>query len=208
MLFKTRHLQWDSEKIFMSIKLRGLEGKAIESKLEALARLRLLVFREYPYLYDGDLEYERRYLKMFAQSDRALAVIVEDGNEVVGASTALPLADADDAFQKPFESPGEYYYFGESVLLKPYRGKGWGGRFFEHREAAARRFGFSKTCFCAVVRDREHPARPEQYRDLHSFWSQKGYRILDNCRASYSWRDLGDREETEKTMQFWAKLQV
>lgn len=189
----------------MSVKLRVLQGEAIESQLQALAQLRLLVFREYPYLYDGDLEYECEYLHKFARSERALVVLAEDGEKVVGASTALPLADADTAFQEPFEKPEDYYYFGESVLLSPYRGKGLGHQFFEHREAAAHRFGFLKTCFCAVVRDGEHPAKPKDYRDLHPFWTKRGYRPLENCLATYSWRDLGESGETEKTMQFWVK---
>ena len=192
----------------MSVKLRTLFGESIESQLQALAQLRLLVFREFPYLYDGDLEYECHYLRKFAQSERALVVLVEAGEQVVGASTALPLQDADSAFQVPFEKPEDYYYFGESVLLSAYRGKGLGHQFFEHREDAARRLGFSQTCFCAVVRDAEHPAKPEHYRDLHPFWTKRGYRPLENCRASYSWKDLGDQGETEKTMQFWAKRLV
>lgn len=49
-------------------------------------------------------------------------------NRLVGAATALPLLEADEEFQAPFRQLGaelgSVFYFGESVLLQPYRGEG------------------------------------------------------------------------------------
>lgn len=36
-----------------------LTGDTLTSALDDVARLRISVFRDWPYLYDGDLEYER-----------------------------------------------------------------------------------------------------------------------------------------------------
>ena len=49
----------------MPVTLRGLTGTDLDTALDDLARLRITVFRDWPYLYDGDLDYERRYLAEF-----------------------------------------------------------------------------------------------------------------------------------------------
>ena len=62
-----------------------LTGEAINPYIDALAQLRIDVFREYPYLYDGEMEYERRYLQTFGQAPDSLLVVVLDGEAVGGA---------------------------------------------------------------------------------------------------------------------------
>jgi len=43
-----------------------LKGKEILPYLSELARLRIEIFKEYPYLYEGDLAYEEQYLHTYA----------------------------------------------------------------------------------------------------------------------------------------------
>lgn len=114
----------------------------IRAYIPELAALRIEVFREFPYLYDGDTEYEARYLQTYIQSPDSVVVIVRDGERIVGASTALPLAHETANVIAPFiehgYDPGAIFYLGESVLLNAYRGRGIGVRFFAEREAHAR----------------------------------------------------------------------
>ncbi|HRQ91226.1 MAG TPA: GNAT family N-acetyltransferase, partial [Bacteroidia bacterium] len=42
-----------------------LHGDTLRPHLRELGGLRIAVFREYPYLYDGDLDYEERYLETY-----------------------------------------------------------------------------------------------------------------------------------------------
>lgn len=46
----------------MTLRVAPLTGTDMVPALDALARLRIAVFRDWPYLYDGTIEYERRYL--------------------------------------------------------------------------------------------------------------------------------------------------
>src|SRR5215469_1584779 len=134
----------------MDVRIMTSVGDAVRPHLDALARLRISVFRDYPYLYDGDMAYERRYLEAYARSKRSVFVLALDGDKVVGCSTGIPLVDEVAAIQQPFVQRrmllGEVFYFGESVLLPEYRGQGIGHRFFQNREAHARRLkGFRWT---------------------------------------------------------------
>jgi hypothetical protein len=55
----------------MSIEVRALTGDDITSVLPDLARLRITVFRDWPYLYDGSLAYEEQYLAKLAKAPSA-----------------------------------------------------------------------------------------------------------------------------------------
>ncbi|MGF6690822.1 MULTISPECIES: GNAT family N-acetyltransferase [Pseudomonas] len=190
--------------------IRILQGAAIAPHIEDLARLRLTVFREFPYLYDGTLEYEARYLATYAESPESLFVLALDGERVVGASTGLPMSDETDEFQRPFREQGwdpeRIFYFGESVLLPEHRGAGLGVLFFAERESYARRLGrFEHCAFCAVERPHDHPRRPPDYQPLNEFWARRGYRHHPELRTAYHWRDLDEETESAKPMSFWLK---
>ncbi|MDX1457003.1 MAG: GNAT family N-acetyltransferase [Marinobacter sp.] len=185
-------------------------GEAIAPYLDDLAHLRIEVFRAFPYLYDGNLDYERDYLETYASSAQSLFVLALDGKRVVGAATGVPMADETEAFKRPFVeagwNPDEIFYFGESVLLSHYRGQGLGVRFFEEREAYARRLGRFRHCaFCAVERPADHPLQPDGYVPLNDFWHNRGYRHQPQLRTEFYWKDIGDDTETAKPMSFWIR---
>ncbi len=193
----------------MSLRYEALTGSAITPVIADVAALRIRVFRDWPYLYDGDLAYERDYLRAYQESPRALIVAAWDGEAVVGAATGLPLSEADAEFAEAFagsgHDPAEIFYCAESVLLPEYRGQRAGHRFFDLREAHARALGFRYSAFCGVIRPEDHPARPRDYRPLDVFWRKRGYAPLEGVVAHFTWRDLGDADESAKPLQFWIR---
>ena len=188
---------------------RVLTGQDLTNALDAVAQLRITVFSDWPYLYDGDLDYERNYLRTYETSKNAILVGAFDGDTLVGASTGTPLVDHADDFAAAFTGTGidlaRTFYCAESVLLPQYRGKGIGKAFFRHRETHARELGAEQCCFCSVVRPEDHPHRPAGYRPLDTFWQSLGYRILPGVIAQFSWKDHRDVAETQKPLQFWIK---
>jgi GNAT superfamily N-acetyltransferase len=188
-----------------------LEASELDAALDDLARLRIAVFADWPYLYEGDHDYERRYLGRFAASDGAVIVAARDGaGRMVGAATAAPLADHAGEFAAPFAraglDPDNFFYLAESVLLPEFRGQGAGRTFFEMREAAGRAQGFEKAVFASVVRPDDHPARPPVYVPLDAFWRRLGYRPFEGLRAEFSWRDTGEADESVKPLQVWGRV--
>lgn len=173
----------------MSLRVEPLTGVRLQAHLPDVARLRIEVFRAYPYLYDGDADYERQYIAAFSASPQSVIVAAFDGDEVVGASTAAPLSAQVKDITAPFRQKGDdlsaYFYFGESVLRPRHRGQGIGVRFFEIREAHARRCGARYAAFCAG--------------------GKRGYAVQPGLICNMSWKEIGAAEESPKQMQFWTK---
>ena len=191
------------------IEVRALQGAELEAALDDVAGLRIAVFRDWPYLYDGTLDYERQYLATYREPPGALLVGAFDLGRLVGASTSTPMEDHAAEFAAPFQRLGipltEILYGAESVLLPAYRGQGIGHRFFDLREAHARAMGRKYVAFCSVKRPADHPMRPANARTNDAFWRGRGYAPLPGVVAEFSWRDLGDTAETQKPLQFWIR---
>jgi GNAT superfamily N-acetyltransferase len=190
--------------------LQRLSGEQLNHYIPQLAQLRIRVFRDWPYLYDGDLDYEQRYLQTYIESADSVIVLAFDGDKVVGASTGIPLKYETDEVKQPFIDAGyevdNIFYCGESVLISDYRGQGAGVAFFEHREAHAKQIGgFDYSCFCGVQRPDDHPRRPADYQPLDSFWRKRGYEKQPELNTTFSWKELDETEESAKPMTFWMK---
>lgn len=192
------------------VAVRTVFGSGVEPYVPSLAKLRIEVFREYPYLYEGSLDYESEYLLAYAKSERSVFVLALDGDEVVGVSTGVPMVDADTDFRQPFLGSGfafeKVFYFGESVLRGSYRGLGLGSRFMKEREAFARSCGVFDVCaFCAVRRGEGDPRKPEGYAPLDAFWRRYGFVERPDLETSFSWKEIGEESESAKVMRFWLK---
>ena len=192
-----------------SLRIERFVGADVRRHLDAVAALRIAVFRDWPYLYDGDPAYEREYLDAYAASADSLFVLAFDGDRIVGASTGLPLADDSAEFRAPFDAAGldasRVFYFGESVLLPAYRGQGVGHAFFDHREAHARGLGrFDLAAFCAVDRDPADPRRPAGHRDNDAFWIGRGYARQPGMTMRLRWNEI-DRGDIDHALTFWTR---
>lgn len=193
----------------MTIRVEPLTGRSLTAALDELARLRIRVFRDWPYLYDGDLDYERRYLATYRESHGAILVGAFDGERLIGAATGTPMEDHAADFGAALAGCGvpleRIFYCAESVLLPAYRGRGIGHRFFDLREDHARALGRTHAAFCGVVRPEGHPARPAEYRPLDAFWRKRGYAPVEGAIAHFRWKELGEAEESDHALQFWMR---
>ncbi|MBU0830863.1 MAG: GNAT family N-acetyltransferase, partial [Alphaproteobacteria bacterium] len=129
----------------MALTIQSFSGSDAAPFFGDLARLRSTVFRAFPYLYEGNPDYEQTYLSTYAKSEGSVFVLAIDGDEVVGVATGTPMAGETEEVKRPFLEvgldPQEFFYFGESVLLPEYRGQGIGVKFFEGRETQAKKLG-------------------------------------------------------------------
>jgi GNAT superfamily N-acetyltransferase len=176
----------------MKLTYAVLTGAEVVPVLDALAALRIKVFRDYPYLYDGTREAEQLYLRKFAEAEGAIIVAAICDGKIVGASTGCKLGSEHEEFVVPVKAHGlnveDIFYCAESVVLREHRGKGAGPRFFALRESHARGLGGRKSIFCAVQRADDHP-----------------HAKVEGLTKQFKWQDVGEPCETSKLMQYWIK---
>jgi GNAT superfamily N-acetyltransferase len=191
------------------LRFETLRGDGLRAWLPRLAGLRIAVFRDWPYLYEGEDAYEQRYLAAYADSPGAAVIAAIDGERAVGCATCQPMTEATARVQAAFRGrgldPARFCYFGESVLLREYRGQGAGVRFFELREAHARGLRLAAAAFCAVTRNDNDPRRPRDHVPLDAFWRKRGYDRRADISVVFDWKEVGDDRETPHALGFWVK---
>ncbi|MFN3455219.1 MAG: GNAT family N-acetyltransferase [Pseudobdellovibrio sp.] len=175
----------------MSVSVQLIPQELAKSLIYDIACIRIKVFREFPYSYDGSVEYEVQYLGRYFKSKNAKFITAKDesSGKIVGVATVIPLIEEETFVQKPFLDVGmdlqKICYFGESVLLPEYRGQGIGHKFFNERERYALSLPhINVTTFCAVKRPENHPLRPSHYKPLDAFWKTRGYQKQESLVTS------------------------
>ncbi len=192
-----------------AIRIRTFTGAAITEACSAFQHLHVEVFRDWPYLYEGDPA-AQAYISDYMRASRAALFLASSGGQPVGAATCLPLEDESANVQAPFRGRGwdvrRFFYFGEGVVLSAWRGKGLGVRFFALRESHARAVSTADyAVFCSVRRPADHPRRPAQPHTNDAFWRRRGYVPMPGVSCVMSWPDVGDADRSEHTLDFWIK---
>jgi GNAT superfamily N-acetyltransferase len=193
----------------MAITEQLLTGSAVADSLADLASLRIEIFQEFPYLYDGRREDELRYLKLYAEAPEAFVITVTDSGKVVGAATGIPLRHEHQGLIVPFAGSvypvDEIYYVGELLLCPAYRNQGLGLRLVTQVEAQVRSLGTYRYLTCAtVMRPDDHPLRPTQYLPIDRFLARTGFRSLPGMTTEFNWRETDGVTRTHP-MKFWIK---
>ena len=196
------------------LRLETRYGKDITPFIPEVAAIRIRGFRAFPYLYEGTLDYEQKYLTMYTTEPRAMLIRVLDGDRVAAVATATPLqcncdivADAPVLMRRAGFAPESFFYYAEIVVLPEYRGRGIAPMIYAERLEAARRFGFTNLCLASVVRADDHPLRPRDYKPAERVWIKDGFEPT-NVGFTYDWPTIqpdGSVRDEANPMQFWVR---
>ena len=183
----------------------------IKKHINFIAELRISAFKDFPYLYDGTIEYEEKYLKRYCESKNSVAILVQDNNKIVGVITGCPLKDEDIEFQSAFTNQGmninDFFYIGECILTAEYQGRGLFRQLLSKLHKHAKNNSIAKRMVgCVVMRDQNHPRRPANYVPIESKLKRNGFRIMPDVIAHYYWKDIDQINETSHPMQFWEMI--
>lgn len=191
-----------------NITFENLHGTQALPHFQDIARLRIKIFREFPFLYEGDLDYEREYLNVYLTHPESIIILCRNGSDVIGVSTAIPLQFEDDFVKKPFIEAKmdlkKIIYLGESVIEREFRGLGIGREFFERRLAHAKSLpGIQTAAFCTAIYDPKKA--PADFNSPVHLWRKYGFQENSQLKATYRWKSIGDSEETDKEMRYYTR---
>lgn len=186
-----------------------LTGTVIADVLDDLATLRLEIFQEYPYLYEGRRDEELNYLGTYAKIPDAGVILAYDGSTVIGAATGMPLIHQDaqmrDAFAGTTLPLNKVYYVGELLFRPAFRNGGLGQNLLAQLESHIRSLGSYRTLTCATVeRPDDHPLRPRDYIPITRFLARTGFIRLPGVTTHFMWLEA-DGVKRDHPMQFWIK---
>ncbi len=189
-----------------TLDIQLLRSLSIRKYIPSIAKLRLKIFKDHPLFYKGNLDTEIQYLEHFALSKEAVMVAVFEDHELIGVSSGIPLSETTPQLQKPFIEEGlplaEYFSFGESMILPPYRGRGIGHHFFDLREEHVRHLKrYSHICFS----DFSQFTETKDYFSLEGFWKKRGYVKHPSLKCHTYWEEPSIQETTPPPFAIWIK---
>lgn len=193
--------------------IKILVGNQIEEIIPFWAHLRLVYFREYPYLYDGTLDAELAYCKeVMSYKDAAIAVAYCD-EQPIGLLSGSSLVNFEDhfgnaeGFKTAHLDATTFYYFGEGIVLPDHRNKGLGTQLSKQLESWVITQGYTNGCFVSESHE-THPLKPHNYKEHDSLWHALGYEKTD-ISVTFSWNTIqpdGSSRNQDHSMPYWIKL--
>ena len=102
--------------LMTDIHVRSFTGTGLKPYLHSVAKLRVEVFKEYPYFEEPDLEGETQLLKKLFLNKESIGVLIFDNTTLVGVSLGYPLSIEEPALHRPFKEKQlnveSYFFFG------------------------------------------------------------------------------------------------
>lgn len=196
------------------IEIFSLRGKEILPFAEDLFTLRIAIFKEFPYLWEGKIEEEKNsiYNKKFLESEDAVMVIAKDKRtkSIIGIASANSLkneiSDLQNILLQRGLNPAEFFYFRESMLLPEYRGLGIGKIFLQEREKIAKQHPqINHITFFCVERDHNDPRKPHDYRSPYLLWHKEGFKKRDDIHHTFEWKIVEEEKPIPNKIVFWIK---
>lgn len=172
--------------------------------LAQLAEMRIQVFREYPYLYEGNLDYEFDYLERYVQCPSAiLLALLDSAGQAWGVCTGIPLIHEDPVLSAPI--PGNHqsgFYIGEVLILPQARGQGWGAKLLEAIIDLSQKLGFKQHYLYTVVEPAHN--RPPHYHSPAKLWRKIGFEPTP-IQCSFEWKRWDQEHPQNHTMELWQR---
>lgn len=192
-----------------------VKGKAIEKYAKYIASLRILMFKEFPYLYDGSLEQEEKYLSAYTDSPDSIVILAKQDDCIVGLLTGMPvtkicefIADFKKILDENNRTTASAYYYGEALILPAYRGQGVLTKMFQELDSVIKKMSYNHAYGITSIREKNDSRRPANYRDTDPLWVRLGLTKTDMIIEG-EWPTISKTGETvieKNKVLVWEKL--
>lgn len=167
-------------------------------KSREIGALRIEIFREWPYLYEGEIEEASTYLKDYIKDESGRLITLENEGEILGMVTGIAVAFYDAHLLA--ETSPRYYYWGDFILKKAYRGHQLGQQLFDAAREVFKTLDFDTLLMAMIKRDAFDPRRPKEARDMREFAKKVGFKS-NGVSLFYKWREIGEEIPVEHELE-------
>jgi GNAT superfamily N-acetyltransferase len=196
-----------------TIHMKVLQGEVINSIVKEITDLSLIIYREYPYLYEGTEEEYLPLIQHYVQSENGIACLLFDQEKPIGVAIGMPMSAMRENYKQPILNyfkkidVDSMFYLGEFLLLEEYRGKGLGKKMYNEFERLVKEKGsFETICFCKISEFDSHPLMPANYRALDDFWNKLGFEKQEDLNFSVFWCNVSEIEDSSHKLIYWMKF--
>ncbi|WP_158996528.1 GNAT family N-acetyltransferase [Pigmentibacter ruber] len=123
--------------------------------LHYFAALRIIYFRDFPYLYAGSFEYELCYLQNYLDDPNSVFITIQKENQILGfaaggsfANLASSFGNVADKFRMQGFEPQKLFYIGEVIVRSSSAGEIYGAKLFKKLVHFSLDYHFEGVVFC------------------------------------------------------------
>ncbi len=194
--------------LYADMRIVSLQGEAIQPYVKDITELCLVIYREYPYLYEGTEAEYGPFIQEYAQSPHGIACLLFDDEKPVGVAIGVPLSamrkNYQDGFAQFAPELTSVYYLAEFLLLTDYRNKGYGRELYRQFESLIPA-EYPTLSFCKIAERDTHPLMPQNYSPVDTFWRKLGYTEHKDWSFFVSWDDVGTLGNSSHQLIYWTK---
>ncbi len=192
--------------------IKAFRGESITPYIKDITDLSITIYKEYPYLYEGTEEEYLPFIEHYTHSNYGIACLLFDDAKPIGVAIGMPMNEMREKYKQPFISArpqdncDEIFYLGEFLLLKAYRGQGFGKQMYlELEHLIKENESLKKICFCKIDESDQNPLMPKNYRPLDGFWKKLGFGKCDDITVTVYWRNVFEENDSPHKMVYLLK---
>lgn len=188
-----------------------------EEKLRLLnyfAALRIVFFRDYPYLYSGDFNYEKDYLNYYIADQSAVFLTASLNSNIIGFCSGASFLSMGNAFGNVLEKfsakgylPKDLYYLGEIIVKDNFANRILSKQLFKRMLSYSLELNFKGITFCNTLEPnfKSYSQNKYKFEKFANIFNKIG--IIDphiTTTVTYNTVDSINHESEKKhTMKFW-----
>ena len=190
------------------------KGNELEELIPEIAKARLELFKEFPYLYEGTYENELKYLTDFVKNPKSIILTAHEADKLIAFVTAtavesgFDLTEAiKDLMQKEDIDTSKYFYISEMMVYPEFRSFELQNKLKKDIENYAKENSYTKVCFLSVFRENDHPLRPEGYKEISRLWKFNKNHKTD-ISTEFEWNTVQKDSESKlmnNRLDLWEK---
>lgn len=186
-----------------NIKYEILQGEKIQSRLSEIIILCDTIYRQYPYLYNGDDAGYTEYVRSYSASPNSVVILAFANDEAIGIAMGMPMKETREYYTAPFTAHymdvNDIFYLGEFGIKPEHHQLGISFDMYRQFEEIVRATQkFSTIAFWEIL-------NPMKCEELHQAYRATGFSYHPELSFELWWQNIGETNESAHLAQYWIK---
>ena len=191
------------------IRIETYRASEIQPHIKDIVNICNHIYREYPYLYNGEHAGYQSYLESYSQRDHSIICCAYDGSKVIGFAAGIPMVETKDLYKETLLENGyrleNLFYLGEFGLEPQYRWQGIEEALYDKIESHARRKGFETICLWELDDSAHTQYRPQEYIPKDELLNKLGFVSKPYLNFQIFWTNIDELQESAHLAVYWTK---